>query len=354
MKYGLIGLLAICATLPISAQGEEKKEEGSHAAKAVWYADFDKAVEAAKKEKKDILVDFTGSDWCGWCIKLHKEVFDHEEFDKGVTKSYILCALDFPQAPEVKAKVPNPQRNEELQGKYNIQGFPTILLMNADGEVFGKTGYQPGGPEAYVKHLDEIATKGKAAVATAKEMQKSYASAKPEEKMAMIEKAIATLSGAEEELPGQSIFIDIVKDALKLDADNKAGLKLKAIECLLKTGSADAAVVAEAKKLDPKNEKGLFEKCVEMEMGKISSKEGVIACLKSIEELDKLGEIKNKDFAKMAYANATFWSLRVLEDKAAAKAWSEKLKKIAGDDPRFTKLFEMLEEGGEKKEDGDN
>jgi len=125
-------LLTLFAASALSAQEETHSK---------WYDDFDVAVEAAKREKKDLLVDFTGSDWCGWCIRLHKEVFDHAAFDAGVKDHFILVALDFPRGEAAKKKVPNPARNNELQQKYGVRGFPTILLMGADGEVYGKTGY---------------------------------------------------------------------------------------------------------------------------------------------------------------------------------------------------------------------
>ncbi|MGB0767609.1 MAG: hypothetical protein ACPGYV_07840, partial [Phycisphaeraceae bacterium] len=71
-------------------------------------------------------------------------------------KNWVLVALDFPRDEEIKAKVPNPERNKELQAKYGVRGFPTILLMTADGEVFGRTGYQAGGPEKYLEHMAEL------------------------------------------------------------------------------------------------------------------------------------------------------------------------------------------------------
>ena len=134
-----IGLLATLAT-PAAAADEVN----------VWIGDFDQAVEIAKRDGKDLFVDFTGSDWCKWCIQLHNEVFDHEQFLVAAQKDYVLVALDFPNSEEAKAKVSNPERNDELSKKYQISGFPTVLLMTAEGDVFGRTGYQAGGPEAYV------------------------------------------------------------------------------------------------------------------------------------------------------------------------------------------------------------
>jgi len=69
-----------------------------------WYGDFDLATAAAKKAGKDLFVDFTGSDWCGWCIRLHDEVFGHDEFVTGAQKDFILVSLDFPRSEEALAK----------------------------------------------------------------------------------------------------------------------------------------------------------------------------------------------------------------------------------------------------------
>ena len=118
-----------------------------------WTTDFAQALKDAKKDKKLLLVDFTGSDWCGWCIRLDNEVFSKEEFAKYAEKNLVLVKIDFPkrkaQSSEEKA------RNNKLAQKYGVQGLPTILLMDADEKVILQTGYQPGGPEAYIKHLED-------------------------------------------------------------------------------------------------------------------------------------------------------------------------------------------------------
>lgn len=118
-----------------------------------WLTDLDEAKKVALAEKKAILVDFTGSDWCSWCIRLKKEVFDQPEFAMA-SKKFVLVELDFPQkkklAPEAKAK------NDALAKKFNIEGFPTIMLLDAQGEPFAQTGYQAGGPAKYLEHLAEL------------------------------------------------------------------------------------------------------------------------------------------------------------------------------------------------------
>lgn len=138
-----------------------------------WTADFAGAQKQAAESGKDLLVDFTGSDWCGWCIKLNKEVFSHEPFKEGVKDKFVLVELDFPRDKE-KAGVSEEtaKQNEELGKKYAIKGYPTILLCDASGKPFASTGYQAGGPEKYVESLDTLrkakATRDESLAAAAK------------------------------------------------------------------------------------------------------------------------------------------------------------------------------------------
>jgi len=123
-----------------------------------WMTDFKAALVEAKQQEKPILVDFTGSDWCGWCIRLDKEVFSKAAFLEFANDELILVEIDFPrgkkQSESIKAQ------NEQLLAKYGVLGFPTILLLDSNGQTIGKTGYRPGGPEAYVEHIKEIVEKG--------------------------------------------------------------------------------------------------------------------------------------------------------------------------------------------------
>lgn len=117
-----------------------------------WLTDLDAAKAKAAKENKYILVDFTGSDWCGWCIKLDNEVFSKPEYKTWAEKNLVQVSLDFPrkkaQSADLKAK------NNALAQQYGVTGFPTILILSPKGELVQKTGYQKGGPAAYVSHLE--------------------------------------------------------------------------------------------------------------------------------------------------------------------------------------------------------
>ena len=122
-------------------------------AELTWLTDLDEAKKVAAKDNKKLLVDFTGSDWCGWCIRLKKEVFDQKEF-AAASKDFVLVELDYPQKKQQSAEVK--AKNKALSEKFGIEGFPTIMLLDANGEPFAQTGYQAGGPVKYLAHLAEL------------------------------------------------------------------------------------------------------------------------------------------------------------------------------------------------------
>ena len=119
-----------------------------------WQTDLPKAQEQAKKEGKLVMMDFTGSDWCGWCIKLHKEVFSQPEFADYAKKNLVLVQVDFPRAKPQSDELK--KANLALQDKYKIEGYPTIIVLNGDGKKVGELGYQPGGPKPFIAKLDKL------------------------------------------------------------------------------------------------------------------------------------------------------------------------------------------------------
>jgi protein disulfide-isomerase len=126
---------------------------------AKWSQDYDKALVQAKNTGKTVLVDFSGSDWCSWCMRLEKEVFSQKAFKKYAKDNLILVLVDFPRKKHLPAGMQ--ERNERLAQQYGIEGFPTVVLINAKGETIAQTGYQPGGAANYVNHLKELIGKAK-------------------------------------------------------------------------------------------------------------------------------------------------------------------------------------------------
>ena len=280
----------------------------------VWIADFDEAVAIANDTGKDLFVDFTGSDWCGWCIKLHAEVFDHDEFLDTVSEQYVLVALDYPNTEEVKAKVPNPERNAELAAQYSIRGYPTCLLMTADGVVFGRTGYQAGGPVKYVESLTTLRAEGKRALIELAALEEALAAASEMDMLPVLGKAVAMLADMNSESLGVSKVAAMARTAIAKDADNKTGLKLKAIEALLSAGQADDEINAEARKLDSNNKLGLLEMVVQAQFGQVRDGETAAAAVAAIENLLTMEVLHDKGLVGSLLGQAAMWCEGPLED----------------------------------------
>jgi len=119
-----------------------------------WLESYDEAAKRAKQEDKAILADFTGSDWCGWCVKLKQEVFDTPEFAEWAAKNVVLLEVDFPRKKAQNAQLA--AQNKALAAKYEIEGFPTILFLDENGAVLGRSGYVRGGPAAWLKPAQAI------------------------------------------------------------------------------------------------------------------------------------------------------------------------------------------------------
>ena len=123
------------------------------AAEQQWLTSVPQALAQAQKENKIVLLDFTGSDWCGWCIKFKKEALDTKEFGDYAAKNVVLVELDFPQKKAISADLK--KANKALAAQYKVDGFPTFVVLSKDGKELGRQGgYEPGGAKAFIAKLD--------------------------------------------------------------------------------------------------------------------------------------------------------------------------------------------------------
>lgn len=127
---------------------------GGALAEGKWYTDWESAAKASKASKKPILINFTGSDWCGWCIRLKDEVFNTKEFKTWTDKNVVLLEIDFPRGKELPAAAV--KKNEALAQKYGVEGFPTIIFADHSGKTLGRYGYDEGGPKVWTKKAQEM------------------------------------------------------------------------------------------------------------------------------------------------------------------------------------------------------
>ena len=156
MKHVISMALVCLMAVGVEAQSWAKKDKEPEKTKG-WLDNFEQAKKESAAFKQPVLAFFTGSDWCGWCMKLRSEALDTKAFEKFAADNLILLEVDFPQGKKLSDKVK--KQNDALKAQYGIRGYPTVYLLDTEGKELGKTGYQEGGAEAYVKHLKELLDK---------------------------------------------------------------------------------------------------------------------------------------------------------------------------------------------------
>ena len=167
MKHGalilsllVIVLFAGCKEAVVGKDVAEKVTAGAAVAEeANWLIDFDAAKKLAVAKDLPILINFSGSDWCSWCVKLGNEVFSQDEFQEYAKDNIVLFEADFPRGKKIPEALS--KQNQELMQRYGVRGFPTVLVLDTTGKLIGKTGYQPGGPAKYIEHIKEILARKK-------------------------------------------------------------------------------------------------------------------------------------------------------------------------------------------------
>lgn len=159
MKLLKLPLFAILIfVLSLSAIGQENEYKASMDG---WEVKLDKAYELSEKTGKPIFANFTGTDWCGWCIRLRREVFDTKEFKDWAAENVVLLELDFPKRFKLPETIA--QQNAGLAQAFGVRGYPTIWVFNVSvnketnkSELQGlaKSGYVAGGPSVWIKDLE--------------------------------------------------------------------------------------------------------------------------------------------------------------------------------------------------------
>ncbi|MBQ7189885.1 MAG: thioredoxin family protein [Kiritimatiellae bacterium] len=157
----LIGSFAFGDIAPLNPQPPRQltplNTATAHKKKFTWLDSFEAAQKEAEKSKLPIFALFTGSDWCPWCVKLHNEVLESKEFKKYAKENLVLFIADFPQSKKISDKVK--RQNQKLAKDYGVRGYPTVLLIDAEGKELARTGYKQGGGKPYVEHLKSLLEK---------------------------------------------------------------------------------------------------------------------------------------------------------------------------------------------------
>jgi protein disulfide-isomerase len=119
-----------------------------------WNTNLEAAQAVAEVEGKDLFVYFAGSDWCGWCDRFHKEILTTSRFESYLDENFVPVLIDFPR--EIEQSEELEADNQVLARRLGVQGFPTIVLMDSEGNELGRLGYLPGGPNNYIAEVRSV------------------------------------------------------------------------------------------------------------------------------------------------------------------------------------------------------
>jgi len=121
---------------------------------APWLSDLPTAQAMARKEGKAVLIHFSGSDWCGWCMKLRKEVFLKQEFGDYAKSNLVLVLIDFPKHKPLPTSLQT--TNQRVAEQFQVQGFPTMILLDSQGRRLGAVNYAQGGPRTFLAEVEKL------------------------------------------------------------------------------------------------------------------------------------------------------------------------------------------------------
>ena len=203
-------LLAIASLFAIPLDGLASHREG-------WTEDATAAVAKAKKENKDLLLLYTGSDWCPPCKKLEEEVFADEDFDLEASQHFVLVKFDFPKNTPQSESIA--EQNKTWAQKFGVGGYPTVVLVDQNLKPFGIAGYQEGGAENYLAMLEEFR---QARIVRDENMAKAEEAEGPE-RAKFLDQAI---SGIDENI-ASVYYEDVINEIVELDPDDALGLRSK-------------------------------------------------------------------------------------------------------------------------------
>ena len=132
-----------------SITGSKKNTVEASTVTSNWMTDYKAALVLAAKENKKVLLDFTGSDWCEWCIRLKKDVFVTPEFKQFADKNLVLVEIDRPLRKSLPAEVE--KQNLSLFEQYNVEQLPTIILLSPDGKPLKRESIFLNGPKGFIE-----------------------------------------------------------------------------------------------------------------------------------------------------------------------------------------------------------
>ncbi len=266
---------------------------------AEWISDFDAAKAQAAKDGKAILADFTGSDWCGWCIRLRQNILDTPEFEAYAKDKFVLAEIDIPNAPKLSPE--QLEKNKQLCVQYKVEAFPTILVMDAQGRVMG--GFA-GGKSTLQEVLPPL-NKGLENVQLSKVAATQQGAAK-------LETLVKIYKNMPTDLRKQSS--DMRDEILALDPENSSGMRdilnaekqMETFNAQLMNAQSDEQAIAMLERMKtealPANKSAILVQLFQFKMGTANTVEDLMAAKAILLEAAEYAPAKRKASMQKAAA----------------------------------------------------
>ncbi len=184
---------------------------------SIWQTDVAAAIAQARDEEKDLLLLFTGSDWCPPCIRLDEQIFSKPEFAAAAEKNFVLVKFDFPQNSQLPRDLET--QNQQWSDRYGIEGFPTVVLVDRDQQPYAFTGFRDEGPTEYINHLGEL----RQAREKRDQALQQATGLTGLERARLLDEALSAM----DPIIGEVYYPGLIEEIGQLDADDEAGLRTK-------------------------------------------------------------------------------------------------------------------------------
>lgn len=339
---------ALLLVIPSAAPGgplvQDPVPAVQSAPEMTWYHDLNEARQVAARDGKHVLIDFTGTGWCGFCKRLDQEVFSKPEFKTNAHENFVCVALDFDARLEARKDRPHPEENNRLRDALQVEGFPTVVLMTPKGVVYDRYGYEQGGPGPYVDKLLRAHEKAMYLERNVPALAGAVARAKsPEEAAKAADEAILLLTQAGEH-PLAKPLVPLAQAALK--SEKVAPERQRAAVLALSAASVvDDTLIDLAFQIDPRNKAGLPEAAIAGAFRSLDDIDRVKGLVARTDALLRAGPIFDKERASQLYGDSAYWTSSFLKEPEAAAVMARFALTLDPKDPSRRRMLESLSAG---------
>ena len=309
-----------------------------------WHVDSEVARARARENGRHVLVSFDGRGWCGFCERLHAEVFDVPGFGATLSGDFEFVSLDFDARYRPRAEGKLAEQHASLREALEVKSFPEVVLMTPGGVPYARFAYEPIGREAFEAKLKDARDEAVFLEQNIPLVEQALVGAQsPEEALAAGDAAIALLNAAEAHVLARPLVpivqAQLAAPKIEIEREKSAVLALSLAQVV------DDALVDRAFRLDPKNVEGLPEAALAGAFHSLKSARRLRPLLDKAEQLISLGKPFNKERAARLFGDCAFWVDSWLDDPERASILARYALSLEPTSPGLRSMLEGLSGG---------